>query len=108
MNLARAEEQLALENLKWYECILFGGAGVTSAWLWQRSLWFDPFPSTVPLNQPVFAQHRPQLVVRQPKQLGGLGLAIAAAGASPTPPRYDTSNGSNTMREIFSFGSVLR
>ena len=29
MNLARAEEQLALKKVKWYECILFGGAGVT-------------------------------------------------------------------------------
>jgi len=29
MNLARAEEQLALKKVKWYECILFGGAGIT-------------------------------------------------------------------------------
>ena len=29
MNLARAEEQLALKKLKWCECVLFGGAGIT-------------------------------------------------------------------------------
>ena len=29
MNLARAEEQLALKKVRWYECVLFGGAGVT-------------------------------------------------------------------------------
>lgn len=29
MNLARADEQLALKKVKWYECVLFGGAGVT-------------------------------------------------------------------------------
>ena len=29
MNLARAEEQLALKKVKWYECVLFGGAGIT-------------------------------------------------------------------------------
>jgi len=29
MNLAHAEEQLALKKVKWYECVLFGGAGVT-------------------------------------------------------------------------------
>ena len=29
MNLARAEEQLALRKVRWYECVLFGGAGIT-------------------------------------------------------------------------------
>ena len=29
MNLARADEQLALKKVKWYECVLFGGAGIT-------------------------------------------------------------------------------
>lgn len=29
MNLARAEEQLTLKKVKWYECVLFGGAGIT-------------------------------------------------------------------------------
>jgi cellobiose-specific phosphotransferase system component IIC len=29
MNLARAEEQLALKKVRWYECVLFGGAGIT-------------------------------------------------------------------------------
>ena len=29
MNLAHAEEQLALKKVKWYECVLFGGAGIT-------------------------------------------------------------------------------
>ena len=29
MNLVRAEEQLALKKVKWYECVLFGGAGIT-------------------------------------------------------------------------------
>ena len=29
MNLARAEEQLALRKVKWYECVLFAGAGIT-------------------------------------------------------------------------------
>lgn len=29
MNLARADEQLALKKVKWYECVLFGGARVT-------------------------------------------------------------------------------
>ncbi len=29
MNLARAEEQLAVKKVRWYECVLFGGAGVT-------------------------------------------------------------------------------
>lgn len=29
MNLARAEEQLALKKVKWHECVLFGGAGIT-------------------------------------------------------------------------------
>jgi hypothetical protein len=29
MNLARAEEQLALKKVRWYECVLFGGVGVT-------------------------------------------------------------------------------
>lgn len=29
MNLARAEEQLALKKVKWYECVLFGCAGIT-------------------------------------------------------------------------------
>ena len=29
MNLAHAEEQLALKKVRWYECVLFGGAGVT-------------------------------------------------------------------------------
>ena len=28
MNLARAEEQLALKKVRWYECVLFGGAGI--------------------------------------------------------------------------------
>ncbi len=29
MNLSRAEEQLALKKVTWYECVLFGGAGIT-------------------------------------------------------------------------------
>ena len=29
MNLAGAEEQLALKKVRWYECVLFGGAGIT-------------------------------------------------------------------------------
>jgi hypothetical protein len=29
MNLAQAEEQLALKKVRWFECVLFGGAGVT-------------------------------------------------------------------------------
>jgi cellobiose-specific phosphotransferase system component IIC len=29
MNLVRAEEQLALKKVRWYECVLFGGAGIT-------------------------------------------------------------------------------
>ena len=29
MNLAQADEQLALKKVRWYECALFGGAGVT-------------------------------------------------------------------------------
>lgn len=29
MNLARAEEQLTLKKVRWYECVLFGGAGIT-------------------------------------------------------------------------------
>jgi len=29
MNLARAEEQLALKKVRWYECVLFGGAEMT-------------------------------------------------------------------------------
>ena len=29
MNLSRAEEQLALKKVRWYECVLFGGAGIT-------------------------------------------------------------------------------
>lgn len=29
MNLARAEEQLTLKKARWYECVLFGGAGIT-------------------------------------------------------------------------------
>ena len=29
MNLARAEEQLTIKKVKWYECVLFGGAGIT-------------------------------------------------------------------------------
>jgi len=29
MNLAHAEEQLALKKVKWYECVMFGGAGLT-------------------------------------------------------------------------------
>jgi len=28
MNLARAEEQLTIKKVKWYECALFGGAGI--------------------------------------------------------------------------------
>ena len=28
MNLAHAEEQLALEKVRWYECVMFGGAGL--------------------------------------------------------------------------------
>jgi cellobiose-specific phosphotransferase system component IIC len=29
MNLAHAEEQLALKKVRWYECVMFGGAGLT-------------------------------------------------------------------------------
>jgi cellobiose-specific phosphotransferase system component IIC len=29
MNLANAEEQLALKKVRWYECVMFGGAGLT-------------------------------------------------------------------------------
>jgi cellobiose-specific phosphotransferase system component IIC len=29
MNLAHAEEQLTLKKVRWYECVLFGGAGIT-------------------------------------------------------------------------------
>jgi cellobiose-specific phosphotransferase system component IIC len=29
MNLARAEEQLILKKVRWYECVMFGGAGLT-------------------------------------------------------------------------------
>ena len=29
MNLARAEEQLVLKKVRWYECVIFGGAGLT-------------------------------------------------------------------------------
>ena len=29
MNLAHAEEQLGLKKVRWYECVMFGGAGLT-------------------------------------------------------------------------------
>jgi len=29
MNLAHAEEHLALKKVWWYECVMFGGAGLT-------------------------------------------------------------------------------